>query len=71
MFWRKEQAVMPRVDVQSAAIEAIIKGAAILPSRRLTSTIYYTLLEHRSISVADLDDLANRLSRLAWERGRK
>lgn len=71
MFWRKEKAVMPRVDVQSEAVAAIIKGAAVLPSKRLTSAIYTALLDHRDISVAELDDLANRLSRLAWERGRK
>lgn len=71
MFWRQEQKVLPRVDVQSEAVAAIIQGAAILPSKRLTAAIYSALLDNRDISVAELDDLANRISRLAWNRGRR
>lgn len=71
MFWRQEQKVLPRVDAQSEAVAAIIQGAAILPSKRLTAAIYTALLDNRDISVAELDDLANRISRLAWQRGRR
>lgn len=71
MFWSKQTKEMPRVDAQSEAVAAIIKGAAILPSKRLTAAIYSALLDNRDISVAELDDLANRISRLAWNRGRR
>ena len=71
MFWRKEPKTMPVRDVQSEAVAAIIQGAAVLPSKRLTNAIYTALLDNRDISVAELDDLANKLSRLAWNRGRK
>jgi hypothetical protein len=33
--------------------------------------VYYTILMNRQISVEDIDALANRLSRAAWERGRR
>jgi len=71
MFWNREPKTMPHRDVQSEAVAAIIQGSAILPSRRLTGAIYTALLDNPGISVAELDDLANRISRLAWQRGRK
>lgn len=71
MFWNREPKTMPVRDVQSEAVAAIIQGAAILPSKRLTNAIYTALLDNRDMSVAELDDLANRISRLAWQRGRK
>ena len=71
MFFRKQTQEMPRVDAQSEAVAAIIQGAAILPSKRLTAAIYTALLDNRDISVTELDDLANRISRLAWNRGRR
>lgn len=71
MFWNREPKTMPVRDVQSEAVAAIIQGAAILPSKRLTNAIYTALLDSRDMSVAELDDLANRISRLAWQRGRK
>ena len=71
MFWHKETPQMPVRDVQSEAVAAIIQGAAILPSKRLTAAIYTALLDNRDMSVAELDDLANKISRLAWQRGRR
>jgi hypothetical protein len=71
MFWRREHKTMPVRDVQSEAVAAIIQGSAILPSRRLTGAIFTALLDNPGISVAELDDLANRISRLAWNRGRR
>ena len=71
MFWNREPKTMPVRDVQSDAVAAIIQGAAILPSKRLTNAIYTALLDSRDMSVAELDDLANRISRLAWNRGRR
>jgi hypothetical protein len=71
MFWNREPKTMPVRDVQSEAVAAIIQGSAILPSKRLTNAIYTALLDSRDMSVAELDDLANKISRLAWNRGRR
>ena len=71
MFFRKKTETMPVRDVQSEAVAAIIQGASVLPSKRLTNAIYMALLENRDISTAELDDLANKISRLAWNRGRR
>ena len=71
MFWNKAPKSMPVRDVQSEAVAAIIQGSAILPSRRLTGAIFTALLDNPGISVAELDELANKISRLAWNRGRK
>ena len=68
MFWKKQAARMPTRDVQAEAVAAIIQGSAVLPSKRLTAAIYTALLDNRDMSVAELDDLANKISRLAWNR---
>ena len=70
MFFRKKPETMPHRDVQSEAVAAIIQGSAVLPSKRLTNAIYTALLDNR-VSVEELDDLANKISRLAWNRGRR
>ena len=70
MFFRKKPETMPVRDVQSEAVAAIIQGSAVLPSKRLTNAIYTALLDNR-VPVEELDDLANRISRLAWQRGRR
>lgn len=71
MFFRRKPEAMPHRDAQSEAVAAIIQGASILPSKRLTAAIYTALLDNRGISVEELDDLANKISRLAWNRGRR
>lgn len=71
MFFRKKTEAMPVRDVQSEAVAAIIQGSAVLPSKRLTNAIYTALLDSRDMSVTELDDLANKISRLAWNRGRR
>jgi len=71
MFWNREPKTMPVRDMQSEAVAAIIQGSAVLPSKRLTAAIYTALLDNRDMSVAELDDLANKISRLAWNRGRR
>jgi hypothetical protein len=71
MFWNREPKTMPVRDVQAEAVAAIIQGSAILPSRRLTGAIFTALLDNPGISVAELDELANKISRLAWNRGRR
>ena len=71
IFGRKQERILPRVDVQAEAVAAIIQGSSVLPSKRLTNALYMALLDNRDISVEELDELANRISRLAWSRGRK
>ena len=71
MFFKRKPEDMPVRDVQSEAVAAIIQGASVLPSKRLTGAIFTALLDNRGISVEELDDLANRISRLAWNRGRR
>ena len=71
MFWRKEPKTMPVHDAQSEAIRAILRGAQVLPSKRFAEAVYLAILDNRDMSVADVDALGNRISRLAWNRGRK
>ena len=71
MFWRKKQAVMPHRDVQAEAALGINNAASVLPPKRFMDLVYWAIVENRQISVEDIDALANRLSRMAWERGRK
>jgi hypothetical protein len=71
MFWRKKAEVMPKRDVQAEAALAISNAASVLPAGRFMALVYWAIVENRQISTEDIDALANRLSRAAWERGRK
>jgi hypothetical protein len=68
---RKRDEELPKRDVQSEAVGAILAGASLLPPKRFADAVYTAVLDNRQMMPADLDALANRLSRLAWERGRK
>lgn len=70
MFSRKQAQEMPRVDAQASAVEAIVQGSKTLPAKRLSDAIYTSVLIHRDMRTEDIEALANRLSRLAWERAR-
>jgi hypothetical protein len=70
-FWRKKQETMPHRDVQAEAALGISNAAQVLPPKRFMDLVYYTILMNRQISTEDMDALANRLSRAAWERGRR
>jgi hypothetical protein len=71
MFWRKREAVMPHRDVHAEAALGISNAASVLPAKRFMDLVYWAIVENRQISVEDMDALANRLSRAAWERGRR
>jgi hypothetical protein len=71
MFWRKREAVMPHRDVQAEAALGISNAASVLPPKRFMDLVYWAIITNRQISTEDMDALANRLSRAAWERGRK
>jgi len=70
-FLRKKQEALPRRDVQAEAALGISNAAAVLPPKRFMDLVYWAIVENRQITVEDMDALANRLSRAAWERGRK
>jgi hypothetical protein len=71
MFWRKREAVMPHRDIHAEAALAISNAASVLPAGRFMALVYWAIVTNRQISTEAIDDLANRLSRAAWERGRK
>jgi hypothetical protein len=71
MFWRKKETTMPHRDIHAEAARGISNAASVLPAKRFMNFVYYAILENRQMTVDDIDELANRLSRLAWERGRK
>jgi len=71
MFWRKKEAVMPHRDIHAEAALNVSNAASVLPPKRFMDLVYWAIMANRQISVEDMDALANRLSRAAWERGRK
>jgi hypothetical protein len=71
MFWRKEPKTMPHRDIHAEAALGISNAAQVLPAGRFMALVYWAIVENRQISTEAIDDLANRLSRAAWERGRK
>jgi hypothetical protein len=71
MFFRRSKEVMPHRDIQSEAALGISNAAQILPAKRFMDLVYWAIITNRQISTEDMDTLANRLSRAAWERGRK
>jgi hypothetical protein len=71
MFWRKREAVMPHRDIHAEAALGISNAASVLPAKRFMDLVYWAIISNRQISTEDIDALANRLSRAAWERGRK
>jgi hypothetical protein len=71
IFGRKQERVLPQVDVQKAVVAAIINGGRLLPSKRFADALFMGVLDNRDMSINDIEALANRLSRLAWERARR
>jgi len=70
-FWRAREEVMPHRDVQAEAAMGISNAAQVLPPKRFMDLVYWAIITNRQISTEDMDALANRLSRAAWERGRR
>jgi len=71
MFWRKKTETMPHRDVQAEAALGINNAASVLPPKRFMDLVYWAIMTNRQITVEDMDALANRLSRAAWERNRR
>ncbi len=70
-FWRAREEVMPKRDVQAEAAIWINSAVQVLPPKRFMELVYWAIISNRQIGIEDIDALANRLSRMAWERGRK
>jgi hypothetical protein len=70
-FLRKKQEALPRRDVQAEAALGISNAASVLPPKRFMDLVYWAIMTNRQISTEDMDALANRLSRAAWERNRR
>jgi hypothetical protein len=70
-FLRKKQEALPRRDVQAEAALGISNAASVLPPKRFMDLVYWAIMTNRQITVEDMDALANRLSRAAWERNRR
>ena len=62
---------MPKRDVQAEAALGISNAAQVLPPKRFMDLVYWAIMTNRQITVEDMDALANRLSRAAWERNRR
>jgi len=71
MFFRRSKEVMPHRDIQSEAALGISNAAQILPAKRFMDLVYWAIITNKQISIEDLDVLANRFARAAWERGRR
>jgi hypothetical protein len=71
MFWGSKKKLMPHRDVHAEAALGISNAASVLPAERFMDLIYLAIVANRQISVESIDALANRLSRMAWERGRR
>ena len=71
MFWNREPKTMPHRDVQAEAALGISNAASVLPPKRFMDLVYWAIMTNRQISTEDMDALANRLSRAAWERNRR
>lgn len=71
MFFNRKTEPMPHRDVQAEAALGVSNAASVLPPKRFMDLVYYAILTNRQISTEDMDALANRLSRAAWERGRR
>jgi hypothetical protein len=71
MFFRKQKEIMPHRDIQSEAALSISNAAQILPAKRFMDLVYWAIITNKQISIEDLDVLANRFARAAWERGRR
>jgi len=74
-FWNNDQPVrpLPSTAARSASASALMLIDAVRPmtSKSVCSVIYAALADKKDVSVSDLEELSNKLGRLAWERARK
>lgn len=73
MFGSKQPTVPFLRDMKSAAVNAVMvmDGIRALPSKPACNSVYTALADKDDLSAADLEDLSNKLGRLAWELRRE
>lgn len=73
-FWNNDQPVrpLPTPTSRSAASASVMLMDAVrsMPSRPACNAVYTALADKKDLSAEDLEALANRIGRLAWERAR-
>lgn len=73
-FWNNDQPVrpLPNAATRSAATAAIMLMDAVrsMPSKAACNAVYTALADKKDLTAADLEELSNRIGRLAWARGR-
>ena len=73
-FWNNEQPVrpLPTTASRSAAASAVMLIDAVrpMPSKSVCNVVYVALADKKDITAADLEELSNKLGRLAWEKAR-
>ena len=72
MFTMKKAEVPFIRDMKTAAAGGVMVIDAVrsMPSRAACNAVYTALADKRDLSAADLEELSNRIGRLAWERAR-
>lgn len=74
-FWNPETPVrsIPNTSARSAAASALMLVDALrtLASKQACNAAYTALADKKDLKTEDLEELANKLGRLAWERARK
>jgi hypothetical protein len=72
MFGSRQSDVPFLRDLKSAAASAVMvmDGIRGLPSKPACNSVYTALADKEDLTAEDLETLANRIGRLAWERAR-
>ena len=72
MFSMKKTEVPFIRDMKTSAAGGVMVMDAVrsMPSRAACNAVYTALADKRDLSAADLEELSNRIGRLAWERAR-
>jgi hypothetical protein len=73
MFGGKQSDVPFLRDMKSTAASAVMvmDGIRALPSKPACNSVYTALADKDDLSAEDLEELANKLGRLAWELRRE
>ena len=72
MFGSRQSDVPFLRDMKSTAASAVMvmDGIRGLPSKPACNSVYTALADKEDLTAEDLETLANRIGRLAWERAR-
>jgi len=72
MFGSRQSDVPFLRDMKSTAASAVMvmDGIRALPSQPACNSVYTALADKEDLTAEDLETLANRIGRLAWERAR-